>query len=122
MAGKDKGKQMPSQGAPAAPEVNPQMPMELEQTVKEMMQHMETFKRDPRLQHLFVQGEASSTALMCLGHPCKWKHSLNPAVRGKEGPVQGPRRGGNNTNHLVPLHPLHPVPSLLLLIPLRSHH
>lgn len=72
MAGKDKGKQMPSQSAPAAPEMEPQMPFELEQTVREMMQQMETFRRDPRLQHLFVQGEASSTAYeMCLGHLCK---------------------------------------------------
>ena len=53
---------MPSQGAPAAQKVDPQMPMGLEQTVKEMMQQMESFKRDSRLQHLFVQGEASNMA------------------------------------------------------------
>ena len=53
MAGKDKGKQMPKQSAPAAPEVESHMPLELEQTVRDMMQQMESFKRDPRLQHLF---------------------------------------------------------------------
>ena len=62
MAEKDKGKQMPSQSVPTVPEADPQMPLELEQTVRDMMQQTESFKRDPRLQHLFVQGEASSTA------------------------------------------------------------
>ena len=38
------------------------MPMGLEQTVKEMMQQMESLKRDLRLQHLFVQQEALDTA------------------------------------------------------------
>ena len=49
------------QGAPVAQKINLQMPMDLEQTVKDMMQQMESFKRDPRLQDLFVWEETSGT-------------------------------------------------------------
>ena len=62
MAEKGQSSQTRGQGASAAGEVDPQMPMGLEQMVKDMMQQMELFKRDPRVKHLFVQGETSETA------------------------------------------------------------
>ena len=55
MAEEGQSSQSRDQGVHVAREINPQMPKDLEQTVKDMMQQMESFKRDPRLQHLFVK-------------------------------------------------------------------
>ena len=43
------------QDAPAVQGNSQQMPIDLEHIVRGMMQQMEAFKREPRLQHLFPQ-------------------------------------------------------------------
>lgn len=57
MAEADQRDQSRDHDAPDAQEINSPMPMDLEQIVRRMMQQMEAFRKDPRLQHLFAQEE-----------------------------------------------------------------
>ena len=49
--------------------------MDLEQTVRGMMQQMEAFKQDSRLQHLFPQEETLHKAYMCLNLQLSLRYS-----------------------------------------------
>ena len=60
MVDEGQSSQSRGQGAFAAQELNLQMPKDLKQTVKHMMQQMELFKKDPRL--LFVREETPGMA------------------------------------------------------------
>lgn len=57
MAEAGQSRQLRGQDAPDAQEINTLVPMDLEQTVKRMMQQMVAFKKDARLRHLFAQEE-----------------------------------------------------------------
>ena len=54
--------QAKSQDAPIAKDNSPQVPIDLEQTVRGMMQQLEVFKWDSRLQHLFPREETPNKA------------------------------------------------------------